>query len=155
MGKLPGRACIVFFVLSETAMLGQSQFWPMKKQLPRQGLQNTRQNTVDRAQARIHLPSFESRYEIADWVAQWDFEYNQWFFYNRVSDESTSEQPRALEQFKFRPPGGPHSSISSNVYNHLGGVQTQPVIRQVQPPGGGTPGAACGPFDTSLDCFPC
>ena len=53
---------------------------------------------------------------IGDWVVQWDTEYQQWFYYNQVSEDSTWDRPRELEQFDFLPPGDYENSHLARNY---------------------------------------
>ena len=44
----------------------------------------------------------DERITVGDWIAQWDTEYLDWFYYNVITQQSTWIKPRELGHITFR-----------------------------------------------------
>ena len=44
----------------------------------------------------------DDRITIGDWIAQWDTEYEDWFYYNIITQQSTWIKPRELGHITFK-----------------------------------------------------
>ena len=44
----------------------------------------------------------DERITIGDWIAQWDTEYQDWFYYNILTRQSTWIKPRELGHVTFK-----------------------------------------------------
>ena len=44
----------------------------------------------------------DDRISIGDWIAQWDTEYEDWFYYNVITQQSTWIKPRELGHITFK-----------------------------------------------------
>ena len=44
------------------------------------------------------------RLMVGDWIAEWDFTYGAWFYYNTKTEKSTWEQPPEMNHIKFKDP---------------------------------------------------
>ena len=138
-----------FWEKEEKPVKQQSQQQPHHHQQHHHYLQPQYHNSLEPAQPRSD--NWKSTHVIGDWVAQWDTEFQQWFFYNQVTDESTWEQPRELEQFQFSLP--PVHGGGDVVYDYYDDYDTrQPVPRQAEFPVVNPSSVFCGLLDPRPEC---
>ena len=151
------RICLLLLLQHKATDSAGWKFWEreekeVKKQPPQQHyqqhhyhLQPQHHNSLEPAQPRSD--NWVSSQVIGDWVAQWDTEFQQWFFYNQVTDESTWEQPRELQQLEFSPPP------PGVYYDYYGDYDPrQPVPRQAEFPVVNPSSVFCGLLDPRPEC---
>jgi hypothetical protein len=152
---------LVLILQCQAAEPASWRFWEKAvNNIPLQPQQYQRWQPAEAEQSRRSRESFKSTHVIGDWVAQWDQEYQQWFYYNQVSDESTWDQPRELQQFQFDPPvvaGPTYDYLDYFSENYVDIDGRQPVIRQAIPGSSEFPvvnpnNIFCGLLDPRPEC---